>query len=224
MPRVPTLFLIQIVITAAASTLYTCSSNATCGCSMNSAILTKIVGGEQAEIDTWSWAVSIRIYHSHLCGGSLISSTLVLTAAHCLISLQSVSGLSISVGSRYLSIARQVRPVSEVYIPDNYDSDEYINDIAVLRLSSPVDLTDRSVALICLPSSTKREYPPQGASVVAIGWGTLSSGAKKPSNTLQQVELKAMTSKVAICQEMIHDAAVQFCAGVKNGGKGMNYS
>ncbi|CAF5166113.1 unnamed protein product, partial [Rotaria magnacalcarata] len=50
--------------------VYSCSSNALCGCSTNSATVTRIVGGENAAPATWSWAVSLRIGTGTLCGGS----------------------------------------------------------------------------------------------------------------------------------------------------------
>jgi trypsin len=215
------LFSIQVCFTAVASIIYSCLSNATCGCSSNSAVLTKIVGGEQVGTDTWGWAVSIRVGTSHICGGSLISSTLVLTAAHCLMSLKTASTLRINVGSKYLSVIRQQRSVSNFYIHKNYDSNTFANDIAIIRLSSPINKNDQSVALICLPSIKNSDYPSTGASVVAIGWGVLLSDSKTPSNTLQQVTLQILSKTATNCRRSIRNDTIQFCAGVQGGGKGI---
>lgn len=207
-------------LTAVAGVTYTCSANQACGCSLNSAVLNRIVGGESAGTDTWGWAVSIRSNNGHFCGGSLISPTLVITAAHCVISIRSISSLSINVGSRLLSMIRQQRRISSIYLPGNYNPNTFVNDIAVLRLSSPVDMTDRSVSLICLPSSNSSEYPPSGTAVVAVGWGTLVSGSRTPSETLQQVTLNAIPASQQACRSMVYNRQIQLCAGVQNGGKG----
>ncbi|CAF1237001.1 unnamed protein product [Rotaria magnacalcarata] len=197
---------------------YSCSSNSTCGCSLDSAIVTKIIGGENAMENSWGWAVSIRIRNNHMCGGSLISSQLVLTAAHCIVSVKTISSLSVTAGSKYLSMINQQRSVSQAFIPFNYDLTTYTNDIAIIRLSSPFDMNDRSLAFICLPPSIEN-YPPDNMTAVAIGWGVLSTTDKTSSNTLQQVTLKTISNVISTCSISVHDENVQICAGVQGGGK-----
>jgi secreted trypsin-like serine protease len=215
------LFFIHAGFTAVATVIYSCLSNETCGCSLNSAVVSKIVGGEQAQTDSWGWAASIRVGNNHICGGSLISSTLILTAAHCLMSIQSKSSLRINLGSKKLSLLRQQRSVSNMYIHQEYDENTFVNDIAMIRLSSSVDMTDRSIALICLPSVLDTNYPPTNTSVVAIGWGVLASGDNMPSDTLQQVTLKTISYTAINCRTTVNNDTVQFCAGVQGGGKGI---
>ena len=215
------LLFVQIGFTAVTTMTYSCFSNATCGCSFNSPVISRIVGGEQAGADTWGWAASIRIGNRHICGGVLISSTLILTAAHCLTSCKSIRSLSINIGSKYLSVIGQRRTVSNVYVNQNYDSINFAHDIAIIGLSSPINMNDHSIALICLPSTINTDYPPVDATVVAIGWGVLSSGDRNPSNTLQQVTLKTVSKYALTCQKVIRNVNVQFCSGVQGGGKGI---
>lgn len=75
-----------------------------CGYAYNPPILksqARIIGGVEAQPYSWPWLVSIGINYkftlnktsaywhniSHICGGTLISSSLVLTAAHCVYDL-----------------------------------------------------------------------------------------------------------------------------------------
>ncbi len=47
----------------------------------------KIIGGDKAEADDWPWMVALvngpDNYENQMCGGALIDSRWVLTAAHC---------------------------------------------------------------------------------------------------------------------------------------------
>ena len=215
------LFLVYAgIFTPIAGMTYACLSNSTCGCSANDAVLTKIIGGEPVGIDTWGWAVSIRVWNHHICGGSLISPTLVITAAHCLLSIGTKSSLSVTAGSKYLSAVRQQRSIADVYLHRQYDARIYLNDIALLRLSSALTMTDHSIARICLPSSSSQQYPSNNQVVVAIGWGVLSADDKASSDILQQVTLNTISDTAANCQRSTYDSRVQLCAGVKGGGKG----
>ncbi len=157
------------------STTYTCSPSAPCGCSANSAVVTKIVGGQPASSQTWGWAASLRYSSSgsHFCGGSIISNSHILTAAHCTIGLSSASAVRVYVGSIYLYTVGQVRDVSNIYIHPYYSSSTYDNDISILKLSSPIDLSQPGVDLVCLPNVSSSvlasgEYPPAGVNVILI--------------------------------------------------------
>jgi len=46
--------------------------------------LTHIVGGVEARKHSWPWMCLISVYGNSVCGGSVIDSRHILTAAHCL--------------------------------------------------------------------------------------------------------------------------------------------
>jgi secreted trypsin-like serine protease len=43
----------------------------------------QIIGGEAAALGQFPWQVRLEEYGDYVCGGSLIDSRWVLTAAHC---------------------------------------------------------------------------------------------------------------------------------------------
>ena len=163
--------LVLVVLTisfehASTQTKYACSASAPCGCSSNSAVLSRIVGGETASGQTWGWAASLRYSSSnaHFCGGSIISDSHILTAAHCTVNLQSATSVTVFVASIYLGYSGQQRSVSRIYVHPQYSANTYINDISILKLSSPLDLDQAGIDLICLPNVSSivlssGEYP-----------------------------------------------------------------
>ncbi|CAF0786021.1 unnamed protein product [Rotaria sordida] len=222
------IFLFGILLKFVSSTTYTCSSNASCGCSINSAILTKIIGGETAASQTWGWAASLRYTSSdsHFCGGSIISDSHILTAAHCTQRLNFPSSVRVYVGSIDLFSGGQVREVSKIYNHPNYSPSNYRNDIAILKLSSPLNLDQAGIDLVCLPNVStsvlaNEEYPSANLNLVAIGWGVQSEGSQVVSSILRQVTVQSIADTSSYCQNVkLIDSSTQFCAGVMpNGGK-----
>jgi len=143
---------------------------------------------------------------------------LVITAAHCFVSIDAISKLSVTAGSNYLSNIKQQRSISTVFIHQNYNSVRYTNDIAVIRVSTPFNMNDSSLALICLSTKTI-EYKSNDTNAIAIGWGVVAVNDKVPSNTLRQVALKTIANTDNTCRRSIADEKVQFCAGIQGGGK-----
>ncbi|CAF0944902.1 unnamed protein product [Didymodactylos carnosus] len=206
---------LMVIVELVTAVTYKCNPSASCGCSKNSAILNKIVGGEIAIQQSWGWAVSIRRSGSHICGGSVISPTFILTAAHCI-----TNGLSVVVGIDKLTDKGQTRPISRIYSHPSYNTKTLENDIALLQLSSPLVLTQGTVSKVCLPSNNvPSEYPPSGKTVVAIGWGVLASSSQSVSQSLRQVTLNSIPKSTKSCSTSLRNSVTQFCAGVNGGGK-----
>lgn len=216
------------------SRTYSCDRTAQCGCSKNDAVTNKIVGGEEAAVFSWGWAVSLqdKSTGAPFCGGTIVSPLHIVTAAHCVPNATAVLRHSrVVVGINKLnesnSAMAQVRLIVGVTSHPGYNDGSKANDIAVLRLSEPLILSnERSTARICLPnvepSNVTNLYPSSGTPLVAVGWGTLYAGAPSvpPGLHLQQVTLDSMRSTHWMCLSEINDRQLQFCAAVVAGGKG----
>lgn len=132
------------------SKTYSCNPNAPCGCSMKPAVTSKIVGGEAAHVDTWDWTVFLHIGNIS-CGGSIISASWILTAAHCVEGFNA-NEITVYAGSNKRWAASQTKSVSTIVAHPDYTRKSFVNDIALLHLSTPLNLTDPHVSVICLPS------------------------------------------------------------------------
>ena len=201
---------------------YVCDPDAQCGCSQFPVTANaRIVNGEDAGLHTWSWTVSLNI-SGGLCGGTIIDPYFVLTAAHCLYFGIQPSNITISAAALVYNEGTK-RAVSRIYSHPEYNALLETNDIALLRVDVPFDLSSVELAKICLPNvvPSSDEYPAPNTSLMVVGWGDRSFGANSGWRMLQQVTVKAVGSQTTYCKKLINDPKLQFCAGIMpEGGKG----
>merc|ERR1711997_71806 len=138
----------------------------------------RIVGGEDAYYGEFPHQIMLLRGGpdgSLMCGGSLISSNWVVTAAHCCDG-QSASRLGVAVGAHnlYTDDADQENiQVSRVVMHESYDDWNVENDICLLELESSATMGSH-VGTISLPSQNE-EYA-AGTMCTVTGWGTTSEG------------------------------------------------
>ncbi|KAM9095241.1 serine protease 42-like [Sarcophilus harrisii] len=128
----------------------------------------KVISGQAAPLNKWPWQVSLQIYNSHLCGGSLINTEWVLTAAHCILwnfdyTVKLGDVFYFNLGSGTFMTVRDILihpSYSELIIPKN--------DLALVRLNSSVNLS-QATQPICLPDS--KFYVKNGTRCWVTGWG-----------------------------------------------------
>lgn len=152
------LILVLVFVQSTEQVSYSCDRNAPCGCSSNPPSFSRIVGGEGAGTGTWDWTVSISIDGMYLCGGSILSQSWILSAAHCFYQDENAT-IIIYAGSNLQWMGSQSRLVSQVILHADYDESTYSNDIALLKLSTPLNMSDPHITPICMPfvSSTTLE-------------------------------------------------------------------
>ncbi|KAG7507372.1 hypothetical protein JOB18_032143 [Solea senegalensis] len=180
----------------------------------------RIVGGEDAPPGSWPWQVSLQGSGGHVCGGSLINREWVMSAAHCF-SSTSTSGWEVSLGRQNLQGTNPnevSRSVARIILHPNYDGDTNNNDIALLRLSSPVTFTDY-IRPVCLAASGSVFN--NGTDSWVTGWGAVNEGVSLPfPESLQEVEVPVLGNRQCNCLNGVGTITDNMiCAGVLVGGK-----
>ncbi|WP_375746484.1 trypsin-like serine protease [Corallococcus interemptor] len=158
-----------------------------------------IVGGTNTTISDNPWQVSLQTSSGfHFCGGSVINANWILTAQHCVnyggvISTPArvVAGITNISGSN----SGQIRTVAEVVPYPGYVGANKGKDVALLRLSSPLELSSGNVQAIGLVTAADASGGVTGTGVVSrvTGWGTLASGGSSP-DTLQTVDVSILSN------------------------------
>jgi len=175
----------------------------------------RIVGGAHAHPNSWPWQV--RLYaDGGLCGGTLIDTRHVLTAAHCLKSPIVIKNYMVYVGLHDINkpVYGEQKIVPErIFMHEQYNGNTKENDIAVIRLPKPVTISDK-INVICLPGP---EANKANETVWVAGWGSISfQGATSP--VLKQTSLHTMPNRCGRIYGTYNNQK-QMCAGAYGGGR-----
>ena len=161
----------------------------------------RIYGGNTATKFQFPYQAGLILSKSkidNVCGGAIISSTRVLSAAHCFVGVLSVL---VILGARILDVEEttQVRinvPLKGIVVHPKYDDDTLHNDVAMIKLPSAVKFND-NISPIALPEGTNNYVDNTG---VIAGWGHFDD-SKTDSLFLRFANLKIL--KNSYCKERV---------------------
>lgn len=158
-----------------------------------------VVNGRNPIEDEFDFLASLRMTtvggSVFVCGGSFVSPTKVITAAHCLYDLDGVQVASVTAGLQedaYKPTSSVTASGIDIHPGYNPSGRDESNDIAVLTLRSPVS----EVPTIALPSAAQAAAVTRGGDpVMSAGWGRTSSGGSTPQ-TFRVADLTVIPDEV----------------------------
>jgi len=168
------------------------TSSSICKCGIHEGNRNRIVGGQPATKNEYPWLVALVQTGSvqPFCGGTLISSRTVLTAAHCI--FFSNSDIRVHVGEHDVATAdgEQIIGVRSQKTHPDYNIHTLDNDFAVIELTRDVAFS-KSIMPICLPN-VGTNYDNKLST--AVGWGTFSYGSSSAPTIPYEVDLDSISN------------------------------
>ncbi|WP_237151976.1 serine protease [Oryzibacter oryziterrae] len=186
----------------------------------------QIIGGTTAPKGKWPFQVHLEVDDTDgsawFCGGTLIKSNYVLTAAHCITrednGVVPASTVFVLAGTQNLESGGKVFKGAAVYRHPKYNPKTMDYDLAVIKLNKPVTGI-KPIALI-KPAQESTLAAVNDKSFV-IGWGNMSTKDDNFPTLLQQVQVPIL-SRAKCNSATSYDGEItprMFCAGTFAGGK-----
>lgn len=130
---------------------------------------------------------SNAINHQHICGGVIVNKDFIITAAHCVYHHANIAyGVSVAVGiykqSEITNFQRYC--VKEIRIHEEYFNVDNKSDIAILKLTRSIDLSNSAIAR-AIPLS--KSFNGFGHQLYAIGWGFINAERTIFADELQEL-------------------------------------
>ncbi|KAM8717517.1 hypothetical protein ACLKA7_004244 [Drosophila subpalustris] len=169
----------------------------------------RIVGGSDERIENAPWQISLQFKERHICGGSIYSEDIIITAAHCVVKLPE-DGFEIRAGSSIQSEGGTLVKVAYIISHEKYNRPIYANDIAVLRLAEPLTF---GASIKAIPLA--KRSPKRCDKVTLTGWGRTGYW-NRPSLKLQTTTLEVMSKSRCRWAFFLIPSAKLFCAQSKN--------
>lgn len=183
----------------------------------------QIVGGTAVPDARYPWMAAVyeRVggtAFAPICGGSLISSRWILSAAHCFVDRDTgqqtdPNDIAFLLGRLDLTSDEGIFDlVSRIVVHPGYNPVGTQNDIALLELSNPVPFEPIPIPGLDNP------FPQNGEQATVAGWGATSEGGQQ-SALLLEVDLPVVSHNACLpFYQNSLDETTEVCAGGSRAG------
>jgi len=181
-----------------------------------------VVGGKEALPNNWPWQVSLSNRGWHMCGGTIIAPSWILTAAHCFTGrLANKEPWLVSAAEHDLNAKSGIevhRKVSRIIKHAGFRGVNHGNDVALLKLDSPLKY-GKGVAPACLAEANS-DWDRKQRNCMLTGWGLTKGEQNK--NQLQEVGGPIVDQRTCgnVWTEQLKDSMICFGTGLKGGCQG----
>ncbi|KAL1020669.1 hypothetical protein UPYG_G00003140 [Umbra pygmaea] len=175
----------------------------------------RIIGGQEVQMYSIKYQASIQYNREHYCGGTLIRSQWVLSAAHC---WRPAQVIQVILSEHNLAVDEgfeQVINVSKIFVHPNYNYKTFNNDIMLMKLSDPAyinaNVQPASMPAVNTPALTT------STTCTVSGWGVTQIYSYYLSPVLRSVNVQFISTCELYYSGRITENMI--CAGSRLGGK-----
>lgn len=173
----------------------------------------RIVGGKVIQLSQAPYQVQLQFRNRPFCGGSIISTSFILTAAHCT-DRKSASSITVRLGTDQLGAGGEVISVESLSKHPRFSMTTIDFDFSLVKLSKSITLQQKVKEIIQLPPVDDKIA--DGSKALVSGWGDTRS------STESRFLLRG--AEVSIISQGVCKSAYSFltsrmvCAGKLSGG------
>ncbi|CAG9784081.1 unnamed protein product [Diatraea saccharalis] len=174
-----------------------------------------IVGGDFAPIYNFPHSVYLSIscarqnsIDEFICAGSVLNQYFVLTAGHCLEDCGKNSKVVVSIGNEHIDRG-VLSTAASCKIHERYDGFTMVNDIALVRLKTPIKF-NKNVKRVAISRN-----PPYNEPAYVAGWGVVDDNKHIGTKRLKYVQ-QSLWSRDECAKMLRHVPVGTICGGLRN--------
>ncbi|GBP45818.1 Serine protease gd [Eumeta japonica] len=195
-----------------------------------------VVKGRATMAGQWPWQVALYrsqgLNNKYQCGGTLVTTRDVVTAAHCIThkgsnKLLDKYTLSVYLGKHNLRVSEegaQIRLVSEIRVHEEFDAIFFSKDIGLVKLREPAEFTDWVQPACLWPENQVDVSSILGKRGSVVGWGFNENDVL--NEELNLIEMPVVDEVTCILSKRkffaVFTSEFTFCAGERNGASVCN--
>ncbi|XP_030057387.1 coagulation factor X [Microcaecilia unicolor] len=175
--------------------------------------LTRIIGGRDCKPGECPWQALLINEHSEgFCGGTILTSDFVLTAAHCMNQSKSFKVIVGEVDTQKKEGTESVHTVDRVFMHNKFVTKTYDNDIALIKLKDPITFSPYATPA-CIPDvDFANDVLMKMKEGIVSGFGRLHQKGRE-ATILQVLQVPYIERSKCIESSTFDVTANMFCAG-----------